>query len=243
MSQSFVSPIGQSSPKESALSSTKESLVTSGGKAWLCRFEGQVLHADRSFETHVSSSGGGGSVGPGGGYVAAPQLSSQTTDHQTIFVRAKDGTERSFEWRDWNLPVRPGSTVAVVWGGRNGTEVGPFLGARNLDTGEERWRDVQQWARNQGLLSGKMRVWPSLLVAGMLGGAFTLLVAFARAHASGAGDSEHFAGFLLATAIALVPVVILEWLFAIAIRVGDVEHQRIQRRLSGHLLTGVLADA
>ena len=225
------------------MSSTQESLITSAGEAWLRRFEDRVLDANRAFETRVSSTAGGGWVGPNGGYVASPQVSSHTVDHQTIFVRADDGTEQSFELRDWNLPVRPGSRIAVIWGARKGMGTGPFLGVRNLDTGEERWRDVRQWAQDQGLLSGRMRVWPSVLIAALLGGAFTAMSIFARGHAPGSGDPERFSAFLLATGITFVPVFVVEWLFAIAMRVGDGEPQRIREMLSGYLSSGALADA
>ena len=73
------------------MSITKETLVTGGGNVSLCRFEGEVLHADRRLETQVSSSGGGGYIGPSGGHIADARVSATTTDHQTIFLRDSQG--------------------------------------------------------------------------------------------------------------------------------------------------------
>ena len=218
------------------MNDAQQTFTASGGDAWLCRFAGEVLHADRVFETHVSSSGGGGSVGPNGGYVHAPQLNSETTDHQTVFVRAEDGTEQSFEWRNWNLPVRPGSKVAVIWGAKRGEGNGSFLAARNFDTGEERWKDVRLWARGQALLSGKMRGWPSLLIAILLAGMFAGVGAFSG------GLIDPISVFLGTTVIAFVPILIVEWIIVIMFRAGDDEHKRIHELLAGYLRTGAVAE-
>ena len=215
-----------------------ETLDASCGTAWVCRFEGQVLHADRQFETHVGSSGGGGSVGPHGGFVAAPQVASHSTDHQTVFVRSNDGVEQSFNLQNWNLPVRPGSRLALVWAGKAGDDNGAILGARNLDSGEERWRDVHQWARSQGLLPGKMRVWPSLLAAVFLGAAFLGVMSYASGRVSGTSHQNLLSDLLLATGVAFVPTIVIEWIAVVFIRVIDDEHRRIADLLQGYLRSG-----
>ena len=217
-----------------------ETLITSDGNAWLCRFEGVVVHADRRFETHVSSSGGGGYIGPSGGYLAEPQIRSTTTDHQTIFLRGSDGSEQSFDLQDWDLAVRPGSRMVVVWGARDGRSNGPFMGVRNLDTGETRLTDIPRWQLGQGLLAGKMRVWPSVLLAVLLGGAF-MMVSF-YAHGPATRGSENFNAFLLATGIAFAPIFVLEWIFCIVIRSTDGEHKRIRELLIEYLQTGKMSD-
>ena len=222
------------------MASDLETIEASGGTAWACRFEGQVLQADRRFETHVSSRGGGGAVGPHGGYLDAPQVTSHTTDHQTIFVRSVDGVERSFNLQNWNLPVRPGSRLALVWAGRAGDDNGAVLGARNLDSGEERWRDVHLWARGQGLLPGKLRVWPALLSAVLLGGAFVAFASYAIPHAPGprSGNQNLSADLLLATGIAFVPAIVVEWMAVLIMRANDDEHRRIADLLQTYLHTG-----
>lgn len=150
------------------------------------RVVGQVLHADRSFETTVDGSGGGGWVGPNGGRVGDVTISSHASEHQRVFIRTNAGHEESFDFRNWSLSVRPGSRLALV------TCVGPdartqiVLATRNLDTGEEQWQDIRAWAQRRGLLGGQMRVWPSALVAVALGGSFALVASHARASAGAA---------------------------------------------------------
>jgi hypothetical protein len=169
-------------------------------------------------------------------------VSSQSIDHQTVFVRADDDGEQSFEWRNWNLPIRPGSRVAVIWGARNGTDVGPFLAACNSDTGEERWCDIRQWARAQRLLSGNMRGWPSAIAAVLMATAFMIFTSFARARAGSFGQRDLTSDFLLATLIAFVPALFVEWVIAIIVRVSDDEHIRIQSILTSYLRTGEIAE-
>ncbi|MEP7297657.1 MAG: hypothetical protein ABI702_15855 [Burkholderiales bacterium] len=126
----------------------------------------------------------------------------------------------------------------MVWAGKAGDEDGAVLGARNLDSGEERWRDVHQWARSRELLSGKMRVWPSLLAAVFLGPAFVAFVSYASGRASGSGHQSLLSDLLLAMGVAFVPTVVIEWIAVVVIRVNDDEHRRITDLLQGYLRTG-----
>lgn len=150
----------------------QQTLTVKRGTAWLRRFEGVVLHGDLRHETEILSSGGGGHVGPSGGYVAAPRITSTTTERQTLFARDESGIESKFEWFDWTLPVRPGSRIAVVWGARTGKASGPYLGATNLDTKEERWA-FDGWFRGQRLVTVRLHGWRwffiSFVMAGVMG--------------------------------------------------------------------------
>ena len=110
----------------------------SGKAAWTCQVTGEVLHSERAFETVVSSRGGGGSVGAYGGYVAPPRITSESVEHQDLFVRDDSGVEHSFHWNSWSLPVRPGNRVSVMWGGPEASTSGTYLFAKNMDTGESR---------------------------------------------------------------------------------------------------------
>jgi hypothetical protein len=136
----------------------QQTIVVKRGSAWLKRFEGIVLHSDRDREVHLTASGGGGYVGPQGGYVAPPRITSTTTEQQTIFARSADGVEQQFEWGQWTLPVRPGSRIAVLWGARTGVSTGPYIGAINLDTAEERWA-FDKWFQGQRLVTVRLRGW------------------------------------------------------------------------------------
>lgn len=216
----------------------QETLATSGGQAWVRRFEGVVLRADRREEMQVTAVGGGGMVGPRGGNVAPPQVELRSVLHQTVFVRDDRGREESFELQDWNVPVRPGSRLAIVWGSRWGNETGSFLAVRNMDTGDERWRDIRIWARGQRLLAGSMLFWPSALAALILGLSFMAMASFARTHALSLGGPTFSSDLALASTIAFVPAIVVEWLVIVSFRVGDDEHLRIEAALKEYLRGG-----
>ena len=216
--------------------SSSETISINGYQICFGRIVGRVLHADRSFETHVEGSGGGGWVGPNGGYIGETKVSSHTSQHHKVFIRTDSGSEEAFDFKNWNLSVRPGSRVALITCPDPNTGTLAVMGTRNLDTGEESWQDVRSWAQRRGLLGGGMRVWPSGVVALALGGAFTLFASYARMRS---GTTPYNASdFLLVIGIVFVPAVIIEWFIAIALGVGDAEPRRIQELLTGFLRTG-----
>ena len=216
--------------------SASETISINGHQISFGRIVGEVLHADRSFETRVEGSGGGGWVGPNGGYIGETKVSSHASQHQKVFIRTDSGSEESFDFKNWNLSVRPGSRVALITCPDPNTGTLSVMATRNLDTGEESWQDVRSWAQRRGLLGGGMRVWPSGVVALALGGAFTLFASYARMRS---GTTPYNASdFLLVIGIVFVPAVIIEWFIAIALGVGDAEPRRIQELLTGFLRTG-----
>jgi len=218
--------------------SSTETLNINGREVLVRRVVGHVLHADRSFETTVEGSGGGGWVGPNGGRVGDVTVSSHASEHQKVFIRTNAGQEESFDFRDWNLSVRPGSQLALITFVESDERTQVVLATRNLDTGEEQWRDIREWAQRRGLLGGQMRVWPSALAALLLGGSFVVVASCARASAS--ASTYGFAGFLLASGIAFVPAVVIEWVLAILTRVGDGEPRRLQGLLQSYLRDGAM---
>ena len=216
--------------------SASETISINGHQISFSRIVGQVLHADWSFETSVEGSGGGGWVGPNGGYIGETKVSSHVSQHQKVFIRTDSGSEEAFDFNNWNLSVRPGSRVALITCSDPNTGTLTVLAARNLDTGEESWRDVRYWAQRRGLLGGGMRVWPSGVVALAVGGAFTLFASYARIRS---GTTPYNASdFLLAIGFVFVPAVIIEWFIATALRMGDGEPRRIQELLTGFMRTG-----
>ena len=81
-------------------------------------------------------------------------------------------------------------------------------------------------------------MWPSALIAVLLGGSFALVASYARAHAGAA--PYDFSDFLLASGIVFVPAVAIEWFLAILTRVGDGEPQRIRGLLESYLRDGTV---
>lgn len=65
---------------------TEEKLDFSGSTYTLKITSGHVLGAEKYSETHISSSGGSNYVGPGGGAVSAPRISSYTTTNQDFWL-------------------------------------------------------------------------------------------------------------------------------------------------------------
>lgn len=127
-------------------------IKTAYGAATVVFVRGVVAHADRQFETEVWSEGGGGHVGPHGGYVRAAQVHSQTTEHQDIFVREPGGQEYRFALQDWKLGVRPGSNVAVGFESLPNSKTEVFR-VRNMDTGQDlQISGWDQWMQEHGLM-------------------------------------------------------------------------------------------
>lgn len=215
------------------MKTSQELPFANGRRAHITRIEGEVLHADRQLGLHVSSQGGGGMVGPQGGFVAAPTLTSQTTEHERIFLRLADGSETSFWFRNWSVPVRPGSRLAVILATTGASSGETVLAARNMDTGEERWMDIRQWAQGNGLLGGKMRIWPSALIAAMGAGAFVALRGYAMARHGGRVDL--WSDWFLSAGIVFVPTVLAEWVVAIVVRATDSEPAQVAQRLTASL--------
>jgi hypothetical protein len=95
---------------------------------------GRVGDSSKNLETRVSGGGGGGYVQGGSGYVQPTYVTSSTTVHDTLFVVDSDGQEHSFQLSDFNLAVRPGNEVSVVWLIRPGKESGYYVAVRNHST-------------------------------------------------------------------------------------------------------------
>lgn len=172
-------------------------------------------------------------VGPQGGFLAAPTVSSQTTEHETIFLRLADRSETSLWFRNWSVPVRPGSRLAVILASTGTSSDEVILAARNLDTGEERWMDIRQWAQSNGLLGGKMRVWPSALIAAIGAGAFVALRGYAVAKQGVRVDL--LSDWLLIAGIVFVPTLLAEWVLAIVMRATDGEPAQVAEQLTVRL--------
>ncbi|MDP1697059.1 MAG: hypothetical protein U0975_10610 [Erythrobacter sp.] len=77
--------------------------------------EGVIVGDKKWAETHVYSSGGGGYIGPQGGYVRPPTLNSNVSTNHEIWIK-ENGSEREFpiSLRNTDLKVREGHKVAVV---------------------------------------------------------------------------------------------------------------------------------
>lgn len=82
-----------------------------------------------------------------------------------------------------------------------------------------------------------MLFWPSALTALLLGLAFVTLASYAQTRTFAAGP-EYSSKLALATCIAFVPAIVIEWIAVVAMRTGDNEHDRIKGALGRFLKTG-----
>ena len=100
---------------------------------------GLVIGSKTWSETHVSggSSGGGGFVSGGSGYVNAPNvaISSSVRTRNAFFLKAADGKECSVDI-DGVLPLRDGQVVSVIYVQRAAASTGHALIVHNHTTGE-----------------------------------------------------------------------------------------------------------
>ncbi|WP_136799653.1 hypothetical protein [Desulfosediminicola ganghwensis] len=82
-------------------------------KFW--KHTGAVLGDQKKYsKTYVSSSGGEGYVGPNGGVVEAAQVSSSVSTKHEFWIRKEDGTEKSIQLSDCDIPLREGHKITVV---------------------------------------------------------------------------------------------------------------------------------
>mgnify|MGYP001172345439 FL=1 len=111
---------------------------------WFHGITGTVKSVQKWSSTSVSSSGGGGFVHPEyGGHVQSAQVSSTVSQHQSFWIVAPDGREKSVENAD--LPCRDGQSVTLIWGAVKGAKTGQFLVAKNNTTGETAYFDVTNY--------------------------------------------------------------------------------------------------
>ncbi|MCB9898740.1 MAG: hypothetical protein H6825_12115 [Planctomycetes bacterium] len=75
---------------------------------------GTVIDSTKRTEMHVWSEGGGGTVGPTGGSVSPPQIYSQNTTIQEIWLSVEvTGDEKALSYRGVDIPLRKGNRVSI----------------------------------------------------------------------------------------------------------------------------------
>ena len=84
-------------------------------------------------ETNVTSSGGGGTVAYGSGYVRAPTIHSSVTTNREIWIRKDDDSEFCVTNYGNNVKVNHGHDVSVVYAGFNNS--GHAIAIVNRTTG------------------------------------------------------------------------------------------------------------
>lgn len=83
---------------------------------------GEVIGTNKFSETHVSSTGGGGTVGgyigPYGGHVSgdidAPEIKSEVITKHEFWIRKDDGEEMPVKLSGVDIPLRAGQIITVI---------------------------------------------------------------------------------------------------------------------------------
>jgi len=99
------------------------------------RTSGIVLDAKRSSETHVSSSGGGGYVGPYGGNVQAAQVHSSVVTTDDIWIKTENGAEEQVSFTNKGIALRSGQRITIIHVIPYPCKKGPCLTLINHDDG------------------------------------------------------------------------------------------------------------
>jgi hypothetical protein len=100
--------------------------LNDGTQIWLRKDTGTVQSVKDWSETYVSSTGGGGHLSEGTGYVSAPTVTARSVHRQVFFLKYEDGTEKECDTNLINVSV--GHQVTLVWGAKQGKDYGHNLG-------------------------------------------------------------------------------------------------------------------
>lgn len=85
---------------------------------------GEVIGQNKYSETHISSSGGGGQVINGSGFVKAPEINTETIENHEFWIRKPNGTEKSIKLVDANIPLRIGQKITLISAGLKDKDTG-----------------------------------------------------------------------------------------------------------------------
>lgn len=99
---------------------------------------GTVIGSQKYSETHVHSKGGGGSIGPNGGYVSAPTIYSTSHTRHELWLKDEGGQEYPFDLSGKNIPLREGQHVSLIFGRRADKNVEQLVELLNHNS-NQRW--------------------------------------------------------------------------------------------------------
>ncbi len=117
----------------------RQEFIIGGEPVWVETMTGRVLGEKKWAETHIHSSGGGGYVHGGTGYVNPVRVTSSHTTRHEFWLQRADGQELCVALADSPARVRENQTICVAWAARQGQGRGPFLLLHNEASGERVW--------------------------------------------------------------------------------------------------------
>lgn len=106
-------------------------------RIWLEVIQGVVIESSDS-SVAVVTQGRDQRQFVGGTAILRPgRISSDVVSIHKVWIRQADGQESAYNLSDFPVDVRPGHSLALVYGAAAGVEQGAFFGARNLTTGKQ----------------------------------------------------------------------------------------------------------
>ncbi|WP_454714547.1 hypothetical protein [Caulobacter segnis] len=96
--------------------------------------DGEVLDVQAWGTTQISSSGGGGRLHDGTGYISAPTITSRSGEHCQVLFRTTAGDEREVDLNG-GVGFREGSRIRVVYVKPETVGSWVIVSVTNLDTG------------------------------------------------------------------------------------------------------------
>lgn len=131
-----------------------------GKKVEFSAATGEVSGAHKHAETHVSSSGGGGYISQGSGFVSSPKITSTVVVKQEFFLKVDGGKPMPVQLSHWDVPLMDGQKVTMIRASRGKGECWSHF--VNHDTRQiVQIAAVKVWSIEWGLVR---KPWVSLLV-------------------------------------------------------------------------------
>lgn len=94
----------------------------------------EVVAKENLKSFNFSQSGGGGYVGPYGGYIPAPQIHAHENNTDRIWLRDSNGEEYNLDLTNVDLPVREGQIIKQYFVSTNDGKNGRRVGIKNETT-------------------------------------------------------------------------------------------------------------
>lgn len=129
-------------------------------------FTGTVLESNKQMETRVTGSGGGGATYKGTGATAPVSISSTTIVHDHFFLVDETGKEIAVQLQNWDLALRTGHVLQLIWVIAGKASHGPYVVVENKNLQEVNFNDAQL-AREVGKCLAK-HFWAGLALSILL---------------------------------------------------------------------------
>ena len=150
-----------------------ENFTADQGTVTFHEVRGTVLSGATGTRTNVSLSGGGGHVGPNGGYVAAPQLHTSSTDVQSLWIRTDEGRDDHFSLVGTTAAVTEGQRVVMVLGkASTSPEYWPVVLVNNNSKRYHPLAGIQSLAAGLVAPANQLRPWFVGLLSFLIGAFF-----------------------------------------------------------------------